>query len=525
MVNNPGFLVSVVVPVYNVERYLDQCIQSIINQDIGFANIQLVLINDGSKDGSGDMCQRYAEKYPDNIVYVKQRNAGVSEARNVGIKKSTGSLIGFVDADDYLSGGVVSGVLEYFDNNQDDADVAITRVIQFGHYTAERSINTKFNTGTKTIDLTKPEWFDINARVAPAFIKADIAKKYAFSKEVGIYEDTRYITEILSRKMKLGVVSKGVYYNRIHSGDVNASITTGAAKEKRFYMDSPEKVSLYLLKKFKDKNEYPPLYIQYVALYEMRWRLFYNPHNPKDILSGAEYDIYRRINRDILSLISDQAIIDFKMYSIGRRIFLLDMKYGKDIIKESKINADNDLVWRDVSLFNYDNAVSTVITDVFLSKKKINITGFFSVPLVKSIKVGLDVDGKDGGDLMSIHRNKSNEIDDYLVADNSVHAGDWFTIQIPVNSKTAQSFDIILEINGSPYIAKRISLAGPFRYSYGYRGDYGISKKIGGFIVHPTNHSPVAGWAVAKARYLVKLVRRAFGKAKRICIQMIRTLR
>ena len=77
---------SVVIPIYNVEKYLEETIESVISQDIGFKeNIQLILVNDGSPDSSEDICLRYRELYPENIVYVKQKNGGVSRARNHGM--------------------------------------------------------------------------------------------------------------------------------------------------------------------------------------------------------------------------------------------------------------------------------------------------------------------------------------------------------------------------------------------------------------------------------------------------------
>ena len=77
---------SVVIPIYNVEDYVEETILSVINQTIGFEeNIQMILVNDGSPDNSEDICLRYKDKYPDNIIYVKQENRGVSAARNNGM--------------------------------------------------------------------------------------------------------------------------------------------------------------------------------------------------------------------------------------------------------------------------------------------------------------------------------------------------------------------------------------------------------------------------------------------------------
>ena len=90
--------VSIIIPVYNAERYLRKCLESIVSQT--YINWELILVNDGSTDTSGKICEEYAEKDARVRVYNKS-NTGVSDSRNLGIKESTGKYLVFVDADDY----------------------------------------------------------------------------------------------------------------------------------------------------------------------------------------------------------------------------------------------------------------------------------------------------------------------------------------------------------------------------------------------------------------------------------------
>lgn len=92
--------ISIVVPVYNSEKFLEKCVDSLINQTI--ENKEIVLVNDGSTDGSQEIIDRYVEKYPDMIKCVKQENAGQAVARNVGIENASGEFIAFLDSDDYM---------------------------------------------------------------------------------------------------------------------------------------------------------------------------------------------------------------------------------------------------------------------------------------------------------------------------------------------------------------------------------------------------------------------------------------
>ena len=102
-------LVSIIVPVYNAQRCITGCIESIINQT--YRNIEIILVNDGSTDISGFICDTYAKKYK-CITVIHTRNLGQSHARNVGIKKSTGEFIFFVDADDTLKENIISDLIK-----------------------------------------------------------------------------------------------------------------------------------------------------------------------------------------------------------------------------------------------------------------------------------------------------------------------------------------------------------------------------------------------------------------------------
>ena len=102
-----GFDVSVIVPVYNAERYLRECIDSLLNQTM--QGIEIVLVNDGSTDRSLEIIKEYSEKY-DNIVYVDQENKGVCIARNAGIAKARGEYIGWLDSDDMLKPNAIGNL-------------------------------------------------------------------------------------------------------------------------------------------------------------------------------------------------------------------------------------------------------------------------------------------------------------------------------------------------------------------------------------------------------------------------------
>lgn len=125
-------LISVVIPVYNVEKYLEKCLDSVTGQTYG--NLEIILVDDGSTDNSGAICDRYAQK-DSRVAVIHQKNGGLSKARNVGMDTATGKYISFIDSDDYVGscyietlykalpeGGNGISVCDYLPVESDDAE-------------------------------------------------------------------------------------------------------------------------------------------------------------------------------------------------------------------------------------------------------------------------------------------------------------------------------------------------------------------------------------------------------------------
>ncbi len=113
-------LISIIVPVYNSEKYLDDCISSIVKQT--YKNIEIIIVNDASTDSSLDIIESWAKKDDRIIVYDKKTNSGVSDSRNIGIEISKGEYIGFVDSDDFIDNDMYEFLLDLI--TKYDADIA-----------------------------------------------------------------------------------------------------------------------------------------------------------------------------------------------------------------------------------------------------------------------------------------------------------------------------------------------------------------------------------------------------------------
>lgn len=121
---------SIVVPIYNVERFVRKCILSIINQDDDlFKDIELIMVNDGTKDNSVEQIQDLVDKY-DNITLINQENQGLSVARNNGMAACKGDYVWFVDSDDWISSDALKVLLPHLDNKNDIVSFAYTKVTE-----------------------------------------------------------------------------------------------------------------------------------------------------------------------------------------------------------------------------------------------------------------------------------------------------------------------------------------------------------------------------------------------------------
>ena len=117
--------ISVIVPIYNCEKYLEQCVLSLVNQSK--KEMEIILVNDGSTDQSGQICKRLQNHYP-NIVVIHQENGGVTAARNTGLQYTQGKYIGFVDADDYVDNKMYQ--IMFADMIDNHADLVVGSIIK-----------------------------------------------------------------------------------------------------------------------------------------------------------------------------------------------------------------------------------------------------------------------------------------------------------------------------------------------------------------------------------------------------------
>lgn len=197
--------VSVIVPVYNAKDTLKRCLESIINQT--YSNLEIILVDDGSSDGSGKLCDEYANK--DNRIVVKHtKNCGVSAARNTGFNLSTGEFICFVDSDDYLQIGLISIAISHI--YDDDTDV-----VAFGY---NNIIGDKVSevSAQKYVGKATPELFDYcisngySVYIWNKLYKRQVVIKY-FNEHFKNCEDFLFNSQFFSGYIKISIIGNCLY--------------------------------------------------------------------------------------------------------------------------------------------------------------------------------------------------------------------------------------------------------------------------------------------------------------------------
>ncbi len=215
-------LISVVVPVYNVEKYLENCVDSLLNQT--YANLEIVLVDDGSTDGSGSLCDKCVERDPRIAVFHKT-NGGLSSARNYGIEKARGELIVFIDSDDYIAADTIEQL--YHTMTLAGADISIISLTSSSEL--DSGITDKFksyNSEQAIKEILLERAFSTSA--CGKLFKRGLFDNVRFP-EGKIYEDyaTVYKTFLAAKKIAFADTFKYFYVTNL------SSITKSRFSEKR----------------------------------------------------------------------------------------------------------------------------------------------------------------------------------------------------------------------------------------------------------------------------------------------------
>ena len=247
-------LISIIIPVYKVEKYLEKCIESVLKQT--YTNLQIILVDDGSPDNCGKICDEYAKK-DSRIEVIHKANGGLSDARNVGISKAKGRYIGFVDSDDYIKEDMYEILLNLI--KKYDADVSICNlydVIDGNEYIRNKENGIR---EYSRLDILKEVLLDKNIQ---SYAWNKLYKKELFDEvkyPIGKkYEDIGTTFYIFEKCNKIVVTSEPEYYYLKRSDSLVNNVTESTVFD---YMELILQRYLYIYDNIKELKQYNDYYL------------------------------------------------------------------------------------------------------------------------------------------------------------------------------------------------------------------------------------------------------------------------
>lgn len=378
--NNYKYKFSVIMAVYNVEPFIEEAIESVLNQRE--KSFEIILVNDGSTDNSGILAKKYANQY-ENVLYLEQKNCGVSAARNLGLEYATGEFINFMDPDDTISDNMLEEVYRFFKPRKHITDIVSIPLYFFGDQNGEHPLNGKFHKGTRIINLLDADQSDILLSLSTSFIINEAIINKRLDTNLKISEDLKLVNNILFNKLTLGVVNNVKYnYRRINN--------FGAIKNTQLnmsYEDVKNRFNVYQELAEKSIHLYGTVlkYIQWVVIYDLNWQFKLSKFLNDSILSTDEkieirdkyiYGIFERYID--IELINQSARLsnDVKFNLINRRAQHLNIPLISNRIG----------TWRGIyKIFSFSD-IKTTFVSANVSEKENRIKLIYTIQFHKLIK-------------------------------------------------------------------------------------------------------------------------------------------
>ena len=248
-------LVSIIVPIYNVEKFLEECIQSIINQT--YKKIEIILVNDGSTDNSYDICLKYQKK--DNRIHVINKiNGGLSSARNTGLSKARGEYVVFIDSDDFIDSAMIEILVDLIE--KESADIVCCNYDMYDENSQLVKKHKLYSKGIEVFDRKKSIDLLLGERHFKCYACNKIYKKTMFRgvcfPEGKLYEDIITQYRLIGKCDKLVFCDRDLYHYRIRKG----SITARVFDEKNYQM-------LHFINVIRNENMHNPYVLWGCAVY------------------------------------------------------------------------------------------------------------------------------------------------------------------------------------------------------------------------------------------------------------------
>lgn len=303
-------MISIIMPVYNTEAYLQEAVESVINQSLPFKeNITLYLLDDASTDNSLAVCRDFEGQYPENIKVIHfDKNQGVSAVRNHGLslcRDHGEAIVGFVDSDDRLHKDALKKVEDFFGKYK-DVNMAVAEVYFFGAKEGSHKLNWRFDE-REVVDILEdymyPQYY-----IGGAFFQRPAWEKLHFDETMNFWEDAFAVNQVLLAEERYGLVKDAIYYYRKREDE--SSLVDSAWHDRGRYIPFLDNGYLRLINYCKKEKHRLLPYIQFVIVYHMR--LFMVKSRTEvvhELMNDKDLIIFRKKLRKILRKIKTDVII------------------------------------------------------------------------------------------------------------------------------------------------------------------------------------------------------------------------
>ncbi len=332
--------ISIIVPAYNVEEYIDACMESLLAQTYDFSKIEVVAIDDGSSDGSYEALKKYASEHS-NVKVLTQENQGLSKTRNRGLDEAEGKYIAFLDPDDTLTPESIENLVTFFDLHYDEIDLLEYKIIRVRNG-KKLPLHYRYTYLTKTgiYDLNKKDnWYACITTINYC-IKNTEEKVYFDITPGFMHEDQKFSMDIIKKKLKIGYCEEAcyLYLQRVDS-------VTKTKFHAYYLFDTTMNFWETFLGQYEEKV---PEYFQALLLNDLSWKFRTGILLPYHF-EGEEYEQQFKRIKKLVSCIDEEVLCNHPSVDKYHRQYFLSFKDSYDCKVYSTKNG--------VALLNNDKLV------------------------------------------------------------------------------------------------------------------------------------------------------------------------
>lgn len=395
---NFKYQMSVIVPVYNAEAYLHDCLGSLIKQTIDKSKLEVLLIDDGSVDESPAICDKYAAEHKFFKVFHLE-NGGVSSARNFAIDHAQGKFIMFLDSDDYLSPRSIKSLVKFFNKHYNEVDLVTYNMNLVTDGISKPSDHYRYRCIKKSgvYDLNDPKYCFFTQTHMNICVKNRLQNNLKFDTTMIFHEDQKFILSNLTAKNKIGFCSDAEYFYI-----QNVSGATGMVNHPYYIHDK----TMEMWENF-FRADIVPKHVQAQFLSGFRWKLTIDRLWPYQY-KGIAFDREKSRIISLLKKIDDDVILDFPVISKAHQAYVFSLKYGERMNVQTQ-NESYRICVDDEPLIECDDI------EIYLSRFHVRNNRLTIIGVIKCVAANFTDDLK----AYATYKSKSGETTQELELKNS----------------------------------------------------------------------------------------------------------